>query len=539
MIVEPADWQIEARCCWCRKPFVIDVILGDPFWICETPSCFDRQCRWAIFDINGQLFHLPTPKQVELEEAVESQRYRHILLGGSRGGSKSTGLRRLAYRYCQKYPDFTAVLLRRTYPDLEKDHLLKAAKEMRRLGAKLSNFRVTWPGNDSVLQFSHCQKDDDWKNWVGAEADLLIFDQFEMFTERQATEIPAIVGRMRRDGWRGVVLYGENPGGPLADYIDEVLISKTRGQRLTPSGDRQYPAYDPAQYLFIATAVEDNPWIDEEYAQFLMALEPAQRARYRWGRRDVFPGQYFPDFVSDDRVQRLDVSPDLPRTGGLHWGFFRPGIFVWSVVLPDGRLYVEREHVFSEQLAVDVAKDIAAVNLEKHWTLGAVWGNPPSDVPEGQNGEDVFETFRAGGVPAVRSDHDRATGFLRLRAWFKPIVIDTVAQAGLIISPDCPRLLKTIPTLLQDDANPEDCLKTGPEQGANALRYIVMSRPAVPELAAPPIGRDLAKLPAKVADDIRRLRDYDDDETRGDDLRPGDRGWPFGVHWGGSSTIVD
>lgn len=537
--IEPADWQIEARCCWCRKPFVLEDILGRGFWICETPSCFDRQCRWAIFDVDGGLFHLPTPKQVELEEAVESQRYRHILLGGSRGGSKSTGLRRLAYRYCMKYADFTAVLLRRTFPDLEKDHLLKAAKEVKRIGAKLASRRITWEHNDSQLAFNHCQDDDDWKNYVGAEADLLIFDQFEMFTERQATEIPAMVGRMRRDGWRGVVLYGENPGGPLADYIDEVLISKTRGHMLTPTGERKYPAYDPDQHLFIPTSVEDNPWIDEEYAQFLMALEPAQRARYRWGRRDVFPGQYFPEFITADRVQRLTVSPDLPRVGGLHWGFFRPGIFVWAVVLPDGRLYVEREHVFSEQLAGDVAKDIAAVNVEKHWTFVAVWGNPPSDVPEGQNGEDVFETFRTRGVPAVRSDHDRVTGFLRLRAWFKPMVIDAVAQAGLIISPDCPRLLKTIPALLQDDANEEDCLKTGPEQGANALRYIVMSRPAAPELAAPQIGRDLSTLPAKVADDIQRMRGYDADDARGDELRPGDRGWPFGVDWAASASIVD
>ena len=529
----PADWQIEARCCWCRKPFVLEAILGRAFWICETPSCFDRQCRWAIFDVNGELFHLPTPKQVELEEAVESQRYRHILLGGSRGGSKSTGLRRLAYRYCMKYDDFTAVLLRRTFPDLEKDHLLKAAKEVKRIGAKLASRRVTWDHNDSQLTFSHCQDDDDWKNWVGAEADLLIFDQVEMFIEKQVTEIAAIVGRMRRDGWRGVVLYGENPGGPLAEYVDELFIAKSR--------DRvKYPAYDPDQHLFIPTQVEDNPWIDEEYGQFLMALEPAQRARYRWGRRDVFPGQYFPEFISDDRVQRLNVSPDLPRIGGLHWGFFRPGLFVWAVVLPDGRLYIEREHVFSEQLAADVAKDIADVNREKHWTLTAVWGNPPSDVPQGQTGEDVFETFRAGGVPAVRSDHDRVTGFLRLRAWFKPVVIDQVPQAGLIISPDCPRLLKTIPALLQDDTNPEDCLKSGPEQGANALRYIVMSRPAVPELAAPPIGRDLAKLPVKVADDIRRMREYEDDGARGDDVQPGDPGWPFGPDWGrGSSTVFD
>jgi len=525
------SWAIDARCCWCGKPFIQDQILGAWFWICETPSCFDRQCRWAMFDVDGQLFYLPTPKQVELEEAVEAQRYRYICMGGSRGGSKSTGLRRLCYRYCMKYPDFTAYLLRRTFPDLEKDHLLKAQKEMRRLGAKLASRKVTWPKSDSVLAFGHCHEDDDWKNYVGAEADLLAIDQIEMFTDKQVTEIAAMIGRMRRDGWRGVLVAGENPGGPLAEYIDEVFISKTR--------DRiKYPAYNPDDHLFIKTQVEDNPWVDEEYGAVLMALEPAQRARYRWGRRDVFPGQYFGDFKTDGRVERIDVSPELPRLGGLHWGYFRPGLFLSAVVLPDGRLYLEREIAFSEKLPEDVADQITALMRLHHWTLGTVWGNPPSDVPEGQ-GEDVFETFRAHGVPVLRSDHDRPAGFLRLRAWFKPMIIDNVAQPALIVDPSCTTFIKTVPTLIQDEANKEDCQREGQEQGANAARYIVMSRPALPERAAPIVGRDLSALPAKVQQDIERLRDYEEHDPYARELKPGDPGWPLGLHWGGSSTIVD
>ncbi len=529
-LAEP--WQIDARCCWCGKPFVTDRILGDLVWICETTACYDRQCRWAMFDLEGRIFHFPTPKNVELEEAVEMQRYRGILLGGSRGGAKSTGLRRLAYRYCMRYPDFTAVLLRRTFPDLEKDHLLKAAKEVKRIGAKLASRKVTWERNDSVLAFNHCQDDDDWKNYVGAEADLLIIDQAEMFTEKQITEISAMVGRMRREGWRGVVLLGENPGGPSAEYLDEVYIAKTRSLV-------KYPAYRPEAHLFIKTQVEDNPWVDDEYADFLMALEPKQRERYRWGRRDVFPGQYFSEFTTDDRVQRLVVPPELPRLGGLHWGYFRPGIFLWAVVLPDGRIYVEREHVFEETVPETVAQTIAATNALKRWTFGAVWGNPPSEIPEGQTGEDVFETFRANGVPVVRSDHDRVSGFLRVRQWFHPLVIDGVAQPALIVSPDCPTLIKTIPTLLQDETNKEDCDRTGHEQGANALRYLVMSRPGLPERPAPRIGRDLSTLSEKVADDISRLRDYEDHDPNSRELRPGDPGWPFGLHWGGASTIID
>jgi hypothetical protein len=109
-------------------------------------------------------------------------------------------------------------------------------------------------------------------------------------------------------------------------------------------------------------------------------------------------------------------------------------------------------------------------------------------------------------------------------------------QPGFVVSPDCPIVIKTLPALLQADTNTEDCV--GPDQAANALRYLVMSRPGPPETVAPPIGRNLAALPPKVAADIQRMREYEGTAEQTDVLM-GDPGWPFGLDWGGSSTVVD
>ncbi len=156
---------------------------------------------------------------------------------------------------------------------------------------------MKWP-NGSEIEFGHCNTADDFKSYIGAEVDLLVFDQIEQFTEQQVTEISASVGRIRRNDWKGLVLAGENPGGPLASFVDQLFISKTR--------DRiKYPKYDPNKYGFVKAELDDNPWVDDDYVDFLAGLEPAKRDMYRFGRRDVFPGQFFKTFNPTTHVVSL------------------------------------------------------------------------------------------------------------------------------------------------------------------------------------------------------------------------------------------
>lgn len=457
-----AAWVPIYKCHWCGGPFVKEAMDGANPWVCSTPACRDRQVAWKMLDVRGKLLHLPTPKQVTLEEAIQSRRFTNICIGGGRGSAKSHGLRMIAYRCCRTLPNFKALMLRRTYVELAENHIEATIGEQDRLGAKYSAYRLRFDQTGSVMRYGHCHEDKDWAPYVGAEFDLVIFDQIEMFADQQVSEISASAGRRVREDWSGLVLAGENPGGPLSPLVDETYISKSRSRD-------KYPDYDPDLYHYIDAQLEDNPYVSPRYVQFLAGLAPEKRAMYRWGRRDVFPGQYFRDKLC---VQAMTIPNDVPRQGAMRWGFMAPGIFLWLVVLPDNRIYVEREWVFEQTLAKDVALTVRAMTALLGQTLHSVQGN--RGIKDAEGGEDIFETLARHELFVQPSAHDPVMGWQRLRHWLRQL---DNGQSALIVHPQCETLIRTLPQLIASKLDPEDVDDASPSTAAKALRYFVMSRP--------------------------------------------------------------
>jgi hypothetical protein len=502
-------WVPVFRCCWCSAEFVLRTVDHVEAWTCPTKACFLRQLHWKMTDVDGRLFYLPLPRQVEVEEAIETQQWGAIGVGGHRNSGKSAMLRKICYRLCDRFEDFTILFLRRNFPELQLNHMKYAVKECKRIGAKFAVKQIDFPDTGSQIIWGHCYKTEDYKNYIGGDVDMIVFEQLEEFESIQFTEISASTGRTRgRKEWRGLVLAGENPGGPLSAFVEEFFIKKNPPPEL-------YPDYDGTQYHFIATSLEDNPYADPRYVNNLATLSPARRQMFRFGRRDIFPLQYFKTFLRPDRVQALVVPSTTPRLCAMHWGFFKPGIFLWAVVLGDGRLYIEAEYTFLETVASEVARTIVQINRDRKLDIGAyVWGNAPGKVADDDIGEHTFETLFRHGLPVVPSTHDPINGWQRLQHWFEPMKVEDGEQAALIINPACVTLIRSIPQLLQDAHSAEDVDEVGATEGAKALRYLVMSRPEPPMMAPPPKGRDLSKLDPRVRGEIEYLARCEDQEAQ-------------------------
>ena len=295
MAAETRDWTPCYRCCWCRSEFVQRMVDGVKAWVCPTDACYERQIKFKILDVNGKLFYLPMPRLVELEEAVESQNYGAICLGGDRSGGKSVGIRALIYRYCMKIENFAGLFLRREFPQLELNHMRFVPTEAKRLGGSYSDKTLKFPETNAVLKFGHCHAPKDYASYIGGDLDLIAFGQLEQFTQQQFTEISPSTGRIRRDNWRGLVLAEENPGGPLSSFVKEFFIEKN-------PDPKAFPDYDPTDHHFIASQLDDNPYTDPRYVKKLANLIHERRQMFRFGRRDIFPGQYFQRFNAAKHV---------------------------------------------------------------------------------------------------------------------------------------------------------------------------------------------------------------------------------------------
>lgn len=292
------NWSPTFRCAWCQNQFSREQIHGVMAWVCPTEACRERQMKWAMLNNQQKLYFLPNPRQVELEEAVESRQYAAICFGGARGGAKSRAWRMIAQRYCRKLPRFTVLFLRRELGPLSDNHLRFISSECEQLDAKFVSMKMIFEETDSQIHFKHCKDPNDYKNYVGSEFDLVIFEQLEQFTKLQFIEIGAVAGRTEREDWRGLIGASENPNGPLSAFVDEIFVKKVVDRA-------KFPDYDPTQYYFLPSHLEDNPYVSKQYIHNLAGMDKEKREMYRYGRRDIFPNQFFKTWSPTDHVAAL------------------------------------------------------------------------------------------------------------------------------------------------------------------------------------------------------------------------------------------
>lgn len=456
----------DAHCCWCSA--VLQKV-GPMAYLCPTPACRTRQSAWKIEATKSgvtKLLYLPTPRQVEFHESTA----KHTLFGGAAGPGKSHALRWDIYRRCLAVPGYEALLLRRTFPELEKTHMRRAAREAPDMGATfVPSEHVLRFSNGSILEFGHCDTDAAISKYLSTEYDWIGFDELVTFEEKTALEIMTRA-RSSKPGIRAMVKCGSNPGGVGALWVLDFFIDHT------PDRER-YPGYQPTDWHFVQALLDDNPYRDAEYAQALTILDPARYQQLRWGNWRVFDGQFFG--VWSETAHLVDPNYGVTPDGALwfcsmDWGFNAPGVFLWWTAGADGHYVVIDEYKFKETTVKDVAarvreksKDLGLKRVPQTWADPAIWQRT------GQVGESIAETFGRLGVPVVRSNNDRINGWQRVQEMLRPA---PDGRPWLMIHPRCAYLTRTVPAAVRDKTEPEDIDTAGDDHALDALRYGAMSR---------------------------------------------------------------
>lgn len=465
-----------AVCCWCGGGF----LKWGPHWVCGTGACQEKQWRHVVVapartSGAGTILNLPTPKQIDFELCPA----RNMLGGGAAGGSKSHGLRWNLYRKAMRIPGFQAVILRRTYPELEKTHLRDMMKDAPRLGATFveTKRQMRFPETGALVEAGHCDTEQDVQKWLSTEYDEIDIDEGSTFqgdwlielATRARTTKPEVLA----DGGAKFRVFS-NPGGVGALHLMDFYIDQS------PDPDR-FRYYRPQDYAFILSRLEDNPYLDQDYADRLNQLPDARRRQLRDGDWRVHDGQFFSSWDESKHVVELgEINADIRRFCGLDWGYNAPGCCVWVACLPDGHFHVEREYKFNGPSGDKVTvKEVAATIKRISNEIGLkktpiTLADPDLTNHRGQIGETILQTFQKWGIPMEASDNQRNHGWQRIQELLRTAPDGT---PWLTVDPGCRYLRRTFPAAVMDKNDPEDLDTISDDHGLDAVRYWAMGWP--------------------------------------------------------------
>jgi hypothetical protein len=255
---------------------------------------------------------VPLPSQVEVEEIASKvilregsdfARSHKILLGGAAGPGKSTGGRKIAYRRCLAIKNFECLILRESFPELERSHLRRMkmeTDELKSYGLDVeftpSKFVCRFPSTGSIIELGHMEDEAAVRKYLSTEYDMILGDECVKYAPKALMEL---IGRGRtvkqgvKDAGGPLVLLPTNPGGPAARLLRDLCIDHTPDLEKFPQLE---DLYFPDEWSYVAANLDDNPYLDPMYEADLAINQPWRFKQLRYNDWDVLAGQFFETF---------------------------------------------------------------------------------------------------------------------------------------------------------------------------------------------------------------------------------------------------
>lgn len=428
--------------------------------------------------------YVPFPRQAEFHRSPAKYR----LFGGAAGPGKTTTLVWEAVMQNLEVAGSNALLLRRTFPELERSLLKEFHKSVpwRAMQGKYreDKHRVTWT-NGSTLEFGYLLNENDVYNYQGSEFLFIGFDELTHFTLKQWQYLTS---RNRHPGKRATMAGATNPGNIGHAWVKALWIDKE------PAPGMDEPEkYNPADYAFIRAFISDNPIYanDQNYLRTLDGLGKDLRKALLEGLWDVFAGQYF-DVFNEQRhvgVRRgseictrglkatsYEIQPWWPKWVSMDWGFAHEFAVYWHTTAPDGRHITYREWVdkgitprmLGEGLVErSIDAQGRAEKIQQFFLSPDAFADRTGESTIAQQIQEVACRADRFPLPAAASD-DRVGGW--------QLMYQLLESDQWLIAENCTRLIKGLPGLTRDEKKPEDAKKTLGDDSADSVRYGLYSR---------------------------------------------------------------
>jgi len=438
-----------------------------------------------------ELQYDPQSRQALMHQTLATQ----ILYGGAAGGGKSHSLRWDAYDFCMKNPGCMAYLIRKSHPQLEANHILPLKRELpKELGQyNETKKRFDWY-NGSTLQFRHCEYDRDLHDFQGWECHWLGIDEASQLNEEH---IKYMKTRVRLGSWKPTdpaavkrlprCVMTSNPGGPAHHYLKKLFIDSGPAETMfydDAMRNLKNPKHQGWSSIYIPARMDDNKYLDDDYAGQFGQLPEWQAQQLRDGDWNVVPGAFFECWSQDNVIKPFTVPPWWTTFRSCDWGFATPfSIGEWvvsdgsmvetpagQVSYPEGTLIRTWEWYGNTEGNKGLRMDASVVANKVIVMRGKRLPGPgdPS-MWRADSGPHVAEKMAGQKLLFFKGDNQREAGWQEMYA--------RINDKMLLVFDTCFDFIRTVPALTADPLNPNDVLKVGEDHVGDETRYMCMARP--------------------------------------------------------------
>lgn len=267
----------------------------------------------TIYD-NPYIPHDPFYQQIKFLTIPDED----VLYGGQAGGGKSDAILMAALQYVEE-PDYSALILRRTYKDLSLPGALmdRAYQWLKPTDAHWNDTKKTWTfPSGATLTFGYLQHSKDIYNYQGSEFQFIAFDELTQFYQYEYEYLWSRLRKLKHSLIPIRMRAGSNPGGIGHEWVKEWFIN----------GDKP----------FIPASYKENPHLNtDEYEKSLDKLDHITRQQLKHGNWDINPegglfkrkwftgdGKSFENHIIDNNPQNIikkvrfwDFAATIPKKG--------------------------------------------------------------------------------------------------------------------------------------------------------------------------------------------------------------------------------
>lgn len=388
------------------------------------------------------------------------------------------------------------LLLRRTYKDLERNHVRVLEPMLKGLARYSRQEKCFYFPNGSILELGYCASESDVLQYQGQEYDIIFIDEATQFTEFQFETLTACVRGANNFPKRMYLTC--NPGGVGHEWVKRLFVSR-----------KYKETENPDDYEFISATVFDNKVLldnDPGYVNMLNNLSEGLRQAWRDGNWDMLAGQYFSEFDRNVHViEPFSIPENWKRYRTIDYGLDCLAC-LWIAIDERGDYYIYREYAESDKVISQGAEEIRALTEEEN----VFYTVAPDDLwaRSQETAKSKADIFRENGLSLLKGNRNREAGWLAI----KELLTVKNGESRLKIFSTCVDLIECLPALQRDAKKPTDCM-TEPHDITHlpdALRYFCLqyTTPAKEEDKRTKTEKDLQRYKNKMLNGGRSRRGF-------------------------------